>query len=278
MRELSLAFGPGDELLGTVCLPDRLADAAPGVLLFNAGMLHRIGPHRVQVKLARNLAERGVASLRFDMHGLGDSARASGQLPLAAQMQEDLRAALDALGREAGVDTFAVFGFCSGIEPSFRLAQADARVRVLALYDGFDLMNGLSRIRYYLRRLRQHGVGRVGWAHYARRARLLWGELLVRLRDRDGQALDAADEALSVTRLLQGMGRLAADGARVTLIHAGSAFGVRDGQAQMRAALDRHGARQVHAVFLDQVDHLVTSSAAQQAFIAAVGDALAPSV
>ena len=277
MREVSARFGENDELLGTFCLPEAPTTGARAVLLFNAGMLPRGGPHRVQVKLARALAARGLPSLRFDLHALGDSARASGQLSYAAQVQQDLRAALDALQRQTGLDAFAVFGFCSGIVPSFRLAQSEPRVRTLALYDGFDLMDWPSRARYYLRRLRQYGVGLNGFAHYLRRARLFWGALLLRLRDRGGgAAADADGDDLPVPRLLRGLGQIAATGVRVTLIHAGSAFGLSHGQRQMRAALDRQDARQVDAVFLEAVDHLVTSVPAQQAFIAAVCAALAP--
>ncbi len=276
MREHSATFGPGDELLGTFCLPDEVAAGACGVLLFNAGMLPRGGPHRVQVKLARALAARGLPSLRFDLHALGDSARASGKLPYTVQVQHDLRAALDALQRQAGTDVFAVLGFCSGIVPSFRLAQSEPRVRTLALYDGFDLMDWPSRVRYYLRRLQQYGVGLNGFSHYLRRARLFWGALLLRLRDRGGGDVpDAEGDDLPVPRLLRGLGQLAATGVRVTLIHAGSAFGLSHGQRQMRAALDRQDARQVDVVFLDTVDHLVTSVPAQRAFIDALCAALA---
>jgi hypothetical protein len=41
--------------------------------MFNMGANHRIGPRRINVKLARVLAARGVSSLRFDLGGVGDS-------------------------------------------------------------------------------------------------------------------------------------------------------------------------------------------------------------
>ena len=272
MRELSLAFGRDADLVGTLCLPQRRSAQAPGVVMFNAGMLHRVGPHRVQVKLARALAARGVPSLRFDLHGMGDSARADGRMAHGAQVLEDLRGALDALQAHGGVEHCAAFGFCSGIVPSFRLAEADARVRALVLYDGFDLMSTASRVRYYFSRLRQHGLGRNGLAHYRRRARLFAHALLLRLRGGGSAGVDDQGD-LPVPSLLEGLAALSARGVRVTLINAGSAYGVRDGQAQMRAALDRRGARAVQAIFLDEVDHLLTSLAAQRAFIDAVGDA-----
>ena len=275
MPERSLSFGSNAELVGTLCLPEQQASSAPGVVLFNAGLLHRVGPHRVQVRLARALAARGQPSLRFDLHGLGDSARASGALGHGAQALADLRDALEALREHADVDRFAVLGFCSGIVPAFRLAEADSRVRVLALYDGFDLLNSISRLRYYLGRLLEHGLDRTAMAHYLRRARLTWGALMLRLRDVSSTGASGSDaDDLSVPALLAGLAALNASGVQVSLINAGSAFGVRDGQAQMRAALDRHGARDVRAVFLDDVDHLLTSLAAQRTFIDAACAAL----
>ncbi len=272
MRELSLAFGRRQDLLGTLCLPRREGAATLGVVLFNAGMLHRIGPNRVQVKLARALAARGLPSLRFDLHGLGDSARADGRLAHGAQVFEDLRDALDALQAHAGVEGCAVLGFCSGIVSSYRLAEADARVRALVLYDGFDLISTRSRVRYYFSRLRQHGFGRIGLAHYRRRARLLGHALALRLAGGGRASVDEHGD-LSVARLLEGLAALSARGVQVTLVNAGSAYGVHDGQAQMRAALDRRGARAVRAIFLDEVDHLLTSLAAQHAFIDVVSAA-----
>ena len=38
-----------------------------------SGVLHRIGPHRLYVKLARNLNDHGFFSFRFDPSGIGDS-------------------------------------------------------------------------------------------------------------------------------------------------------------------------------------------------------------
>ena len=56
MKEHSLAFGPNSGLIGTICLPDSPQKCGVGVVLFNSGVVHRIGPHRFNVRLARKLA------------------------------------------------------------------------------------------------------------------------------------------------------------------------------------------------------------------------------
>ena len=69
-------FGPSDSLLGVVTLPpgDRLEASTrrPFVIILNAGLVHRVGPFRMTVELARQLAKRGLRVMRIDQAGLGD--------------------------------------------------------------------------------------------------------------------------------------------------------------------------------------------------------------
>src|SRR5262249_27402146 len=51
---------------------------SPMVLFLNAGAVHRVGPNRMYVDLARSWAEHGLTSLRLDLSGLGDSPPAPG--------------------------------------------------------------------------------------------------------------------------------------------------------------------------------------------------------
>ena len=93
MIERTITFGADSGLIGTLCLPSTPGADGSGVgqILFNAGVVHRIGPHRINVKLARSLAASGIASIRFDLSGLGDSARASGNLAFEEQAVIDIR-------------------------------------------------------------------------------------------------------------------------------------------------------------------------------------------
>ena len=59
MHELAVSFGPLKHLSGTLALPDELAPAGVGFVMLNAGVVHRIGPHRFNVRLARRLADQG---------------------------------------------------------------------------------------------------------------------------------------------------------------------------------------------------------------------------
>ncbi|KAE8758339.1 MULTISPECIES: alpha/beta fold hydrolase [Paraburkholderia] len=86
----------GGRMSGIYCVPVSRSDAeAPAVLMVNTGAVSRIGNARLSVRCARRLARQGIASLRVDLGGLGDS-------------QPSLDAvSLDALYAQAGADDAA---------------------------------------------------------------------------------------------------------------------------------------------------------------------------
>jgi pimeloyl-ACP methyl ester carboxylesterase len=128
-------FGPG--LVGVLHRPR--SDAEQGsrrtaVILFNAGLVHRVGPYREYVDLARALASAGFAVLRFDQSGLGDSAFST--QATIDRRQREARAAMTLIGAETGALRFVLSGLCSGADDAFRLAANDHRVVGCILLDG----------------------------------------------------------------------------------------------------------------------------------------------
>jgi alpha-beta hydrolase superfamily lysophospholipase len=96
------------------------------VLLLNAGVIQHVGPARLWVTLARQLAARGLRVVRLDLSGLGDSPVRAGQTPHLAhplEAMDDLELVLDGLGLDA--EEVIVAGLCSGayhaIEAGLRL-------------------------------------------------------------------------------------------------------------------------------------------------------------
>ena len=157
MTERSVTFGADDGLVGTITLPqpEHAQAAAIGLVLFNAGMVHRVGPHRINVRLARALASRGIPSIRFDLAGHGDSARPSGQHSFEQQAVVDVRAAMDALASAAHLDRFAIFGHCSGAYHGYAAALADERVVGLLMFDAYRYPTLKTHAYHYLKALRQ---------------------------------------------------------------------------------------------------------------------------
>lgn len=145
-REKIAAFGPEGALSGVLALPTQQEPGAPGLALFNAGIVHRVGPHRLNVKIARALAARGVASLRFDLSGLGDSRPAESGADLHSRTMADIHAALDELGKTAGAQRFALAGLCSGADNAYRAALLDRRIKGLALIDPYAYESRRAKI------------------------------------------------------------------------------------------------------------------------------------
>ena len=164
VREVAHAFGDG--LVGVLAHPPAGTPAQPvAMVLFNAGLVPRGGPHRGSVELARALAGDGFPTLRFDWSGLGDSPLASA--PDAGLRARELDAALALVTAETGIDRFVVGGICSAADHAFRLAPDEPRIVGLLLLDGLayrtagfwlrHLPPRLLRPRRLWRWLRQRG-------------------------------------------------------------------------------------------------------------------------
>jgi pimeloyl-ACP methyl ester carboxylesterase len=126
----------------------------PTVIFLNAGVLHRVGPHRLHVALARLLAASGFASLRLDLSGIGDSGVVPDDLTFRASAVADTRAVMDQLGRETGAERFVLFGLCSGADNALATAQSDPRVVGLVLIDPPTYATFRSRMRKLAARIR----------------------------------------------------------------------------------------------------------------------------
>lgn len=166
--ESGVAFGDTNQpLIGIVTTP-AAASASPrsGVLIVVGGPQYRIGSHRQFALLARALAERGLAAMRFDCSGMGDS---GGQARDFEARDDDIRAAVDAFG--AAVPTLAevtLWGLCDAASAALFYAQHDARIKRLVLLNPWVRSDtGLARTHlkhYYAARL----LDRSFWRSLAR--------------------------------------------------------------------------------------------------------------
>lgn len=90
------------------------ADAGLGAILLNPGLNHRVGPHRLHVRIARRFAELGIHSARFDFSGLGDSDTRQGDVDLKDCILQEMGAVARQLHREHGVTRILLVGLCAG--------------------------------------------------------------------------------------------------------------------------------------------------------------------
>jgi exosortase A-associated hydrolase 1 len=176
----------GARLLGVASVPRE--PARVGVVVVVGGPQYRVGSHRQFVFLARALADAGVACLRFDCRGMGDS---DGAFPGFEGIDIDIRAAIDALfAHVPTLQRVVLWGLCDGASASAFYAGGDTRVIGLALYNPWARTErGEAKAmltHYYARRL----VDANFWRKMAGGG-LRWRESIVGLWRRLAQAAPA---------------------------------------------------------------------------------------
>lgn len=120
---LSFTCG-GDTLIGILHRPST--PASQGVVIVVGGPQYRAGSHRQHVLLARDLAAAGIAVLRFDRRGMGDS---GGEPRTFEAISDDIAAAVDSLtDAMPGLRRVVLAGLCDAAAAiAFFLADDRAR-------------------------------------------------------------------------------------------------------------------------------------------------------
>ena len=162
----------GRDLFGMLCEPDSRT-AALIVIIANTGRDPHYGAGRFGTNFARALARQGIASLRIDFAGFGDSRGHPGMETVPGSMFDtdrlsDFQAALDLL-QARGYKRFVVKGLCAGAYHAWHAALRDHRIEALLLLNlpAFEWKKGdtvefvqrlTSRPDRYLTMLRQKDV------------------------------------------------------------------------------------------------------------------------
>jgi alpha/beta superfamily hydrolase len=135
VRETPVIFDNG-RLFGILCEPEAGTASRRAVVFVNPGATHRIGDARVSVTLARRLARQGIASLRFDIATLGDSATPVDHRPLPMLFSragcDDVVAAAAYLASR-GLHDVSCFAVCSGAYLCLHAASVSPFIRSLVL-------------------------------------------------------------------------------------------------------------------------------------------------
>jgi pimeloyl-ACP methyl ester carboxylesterase len=139
-----------------------------GVVFLNTGSNHHVGPNRMYVPLMRALAERGFASLRFDIEGIAESSPRPGARNndvYTTLAVSNVEAAMAELRARRGVDRIFLVGLCSGAYHAFHTGLHDRSVTGAILInpqtfswkegDALDVQRweNYNSSRYYQRRL-----------------------------------------------------------------------------------------------------------------------------
>lgn len=198
MREKALLFGEERSLVGVVTEPS--GSAAPrkrAVVILNAGVLHRVGPNRVHVLLARALAAVGFVVLRFDFSGIGDSRQGAGSESFARKVVREVDQAVDCLAESYGATEYLVLGICSGADHGLRVSSQNPRFKGAVLIDGFNLPSLPFVLHFY----RKHLLSLRSWMRFIGGRSLTWSFLRsLAANDRPHRADLARAESVLPTR------------------------------------------------------------------------------
>ena len=148
-------FGPDGGLFGILSSPnsDQQKTDAPIVLILNAGIVHRVGPFRLHVDMARQLAAEGFSTMRLDLSGLGDSAQRTGKVDSASRAELDVKDAMDYLEKQTGTSKFVIIGLCSGAFHAHQVSVKDSRIVGAVFMDGIVFRTLGFFMRHQLGRL-----------------------------------------------------------------------------------------------------------------------------
>lgn len=137
VSEQTFLLGQRKSLVGVISQGIASSTTAdrPMVLILNAGIIHRVGPSRLGVLLARAFAESGYTALRFDLSGIGDSESRSDNLSPLDSSLADIREALDWLESTRRTRRIVLVGLCSGANHAVLYGSSDSRVVGLVLID-----------------------------------------------------------------------------------------------------------------------------------------------
>ncbi|MGK5023195.1 hydrolase 1, exosortase A system-associated [Janthinobacterium sp. RB2R34] len=159
VHQLALRFRCADDaearLVGILTVPP--APGPRGVLIVTGGPQYRAGSHRQFVLLARFLAARGIAVLRFDYRGMGDS---EGELRDYRSVDADIAAALaQFFAAVPALREVVLWGLCDGATAAACHAPRDPRISGLILLNPWvrspAILARATLRHYYLPRLLQ---------------------------------------------------------------------------------------------------------------------------
>ncbi|QYF92957.1 hydrolase 1, exosortase A system-associated [Massilia sp. PAMC28688] len=139
----------GSSLVGIIDVPER--PIGRGVLVLTSGSQYRVGSHRHYTLLARLLSPRGIAVMRFDCRGVGDS---EGDPRPFGDIHDDIAAAIREFFMQVPeLREVVIWGLGDGATAAALYGHLDERVRGMVLLNpwaggapGPQLPGRLSRL------------------------------------------------------------------------------------------------------------------------------------
>jgi pimeloyl-ACP methyl ester carboxylesterase len=137
VRETAMFLDDARILFGIVCEPaERTGEVRDVAVLLNSGTIHHIGPSRLYVAISRRCAAQGMAVVRMDVSGVGESGvRPDGawNAPYSESAKVDVREAVEFAQRRYPNAKVHLIGLCSGAYHGLKAAVAGVSVHSLVM-------------------------------------------------------------------------------------------------------------------------------------------------
>ena len=155
MSDKVFHFGKNRSLVGILSEPDEneMRFQKTALIILNSGLLHRVGPNRIYVKIARDLASEGMPTFRFDFSGVGDSEKRRDNLLFEKSSILETQDAMAFLQKARGYQNFMLTGICSGADVAFQTARQDSRISGVIPIDFYSLPTTGYLLHSYKKRL-----------------------------------------------------------------------------------------------------------------------------
>jgi pimeloyl-ACP methyl ester carboxylesterase len=255
-------LGTDQELFGIRTLPEG-PPSATGVVILNAGLLHHVGPFRLHVDLAEQLAQTGFAVTRLDQSGKGESPRRAG-LGRSESMLVDYDDALADL-RQHGVEQAVLVGLCSGADDaSYISTQRDSVAGIVSL-DGFAEKN----LAFYRKKYAPKLLSPAAWLKFLLKKLGLRSGKNAKVDLLDGLDIRDWPEAAEILgRYVDFLGR----GGKLLQIYTdGQNYYNHAGQFTENLPSDCELSN-LHEVFFDDADHTYTLTAHRRRLVELISD------
>ncbi|MDN8616769.1 alpha/beta fold hydrolase [Variovorax ginsengisoli] len=263
-NETPVQFGPDGSLIGIITTPGDGPMAPVGCILMNMGAIHRIGPRRTNVKLARQMAACGISSIRMDLAGLGDSRPAGETVDFRMQAVLDVQAAMNLVGTMLGVHRFILVGLCSGARNGLCVAVNDPRLVGLLMFDGPGFPGRRARWERSARRaLADPSLS----AFFARVSGAIRRKLLPSQPAADANIFESEAPEDTVEYFGHSIRQLVERGVATMLVYTGSVHVKDRNFDQLGPFANEPFVRQLEYRFIPEIDHGLISQASQQAFM-----------
>jgi pimeloyl-ACP methyl ester carboxylesterase len=270
VQERIAHFGRPKSLAGVTSFPPAAQPVRPQtVVIVNVGVIHRVGPSRLHVQLARRLAEDGFVTLRFDFSGIGDSdPRPERVVPDG--VRQDMNDALSYLQATANATSFVLVGLCSGANACLRYARLHEGVAGAVLLDPHSYKTPGYYLRHYRRRLLQ-------WESWRNVLKGPWGgEQSARAGYEagppSGDGLVAPPTVIPRPEMEEGIAELTARGVQLLNVFTGGHEAYNDREQFWELFPRLKGRAEIQVEFLASADHTFHRRSARREVIALIRD------